>query len=119
MEKKSKLPIGPVAGGVVVGAILTLAIGFQYLGFTTEETANEMASMAAKTASIEALVPFCLATAKADPDFEPKLESIKSARTWERDNVVTKAGWTILPGSEEPNNDIAKACAAALMAEQA
>ena len=35
--------------------------------------------------------------------------------SYEQQEFVTKTGWATVPGSDEPNRDVAEACASALL----
>jgi hypothetical protein len=46
-------------------------------------------------------------------DAGANLAALKKADSWDRDDIITKAGWTTFPGSE-PDRNVARACAALL-----
>src|SRR6266508_3428527 len=46
--------------GVVIGAAVTMLAGFHTMGWTTENTAKEMAKKSASAAVVEALAPICV-----------------------------------------------------------
>jgi hypothetical protein len=61
-------------------------------------------------------VPLCIAQSKADRTVLKKIGELKVlTSSYEQRDFVTKTGWATVPGSEEPNSDVAAACAAALL----
>lgn len=107
-----KIPVWlkPAAWGALAGAIVLAIVGFSQLGWVTPGTAQKMAQAKSDTAVISALVPFCVAKAKSDPDaaLMPKLKAEQSS--YSRSDLVTKAGWATLAGDKFPNSDLARAC---------
>jgi len=63
-----------------------------------------------------ALVPLCVAQSKADKAAVSKLGELRAmTSSYEQQEFVTKTGWATVPGSDEPNRDVAEACASALL----
>jgi hypothetical protein len=63
-----------------------------------------------------ALVPVCVARAKADPGAGKKLAGLRAIlSSYELREFVTKTGWATLPGGDRVSPDVAEACAAALL----
>jgi len=108
--------IKPVVWGAVMGSIATMILGFSYGGWTTSDTAARLARQQADTAVTTALVPFCIAQSKADAAVLKKMGELKTlTSSYEQRDFVTKTGWATVPGSEDPNREVAEACAAALL----
>jgi hypothetical protein len=108
--------IKPTVWGVVVGSVLTMIVGFSYGGWMTTGTANQLARQQADVAVTTALVPLCLAQSKADRGLLKKLAELKAlSSSYAQRDFVTKTGWATVPGSAEPNSDVAGACADALL----
>jgi predicted dienelactone hydrolase len=108
--------IKPMLWGAVVGSVVTMIIGFSYGGWTTSGTAAQLAKSQADTAVTAALVPLCIAQSKADGTMLKKMVELRAlASSYEQRDFVTKTGWATVPGSEDPNRDVAEACAAALL----
>jgi hypothetical protein len=108
--------IKPGIWGAVAGSVLTMIVGFSYGGWTTGGTAARVANLQAETAVTAALVPLCIAQSKADRTVLKKIGELKVlTSSYEQRDFVTKTGWATVPGSEEPNSDVAAACAAALL----
>ena len=113
-----KLPlwIKPVLWGAVAGSVVTMIIGFSYGGWTTSSTADRMAKQQADAAVTTALVPLCVAQSKADGATVKKMVELKAlSSSYDQRDFVTKTGWATVPGSPDPNRDVAEACAAALL----
>jgi hypothetical protein len=106
----------PGVWGVVIGSILTMIVGFSWGGWTTSSTANQAAIKRADAAVTTALVPICLAQEKFDGTKSKKLGELKAiTSSYEQTEFVMKAGWATFPGKEDPNRDVAEACASALL----
>ena len=107
--------IKPGAWGVVVGAVLTMIIGFNWGGWTTGSTANRLAMERSNTAVTAALVPVCLEKSKSDPANTQKLGALKAlTSSYDQRDAVLKDGWASV-GAGEGNRDVAEACAAQLV----
>lgn len=108
--------IKPAIWGAVMGSVLTMIVGFSYGGWTTSGTAAREAKQHAETAVTAALVPLCVAQSKADGTGLKKMGQLRAlTSSYEQRDFVTKTGWATMPGSDDPNNDVADACAAALL----
>jgi hypothetical protein len=108
--------IKPGIWGAVVGSVLTMILGFSYGGWTTGDTAARVARQQADTAVTAALVPVCIAQSKADRTVLKRMGELKAlTSSYQQRDFVTNTGWATVPGSENPNSDVAEACAAALL----
>lgn len=108
--------VKPVVWGAVVGSVLTMIVGFSYGGWMTGGTAVQLAKQQADVAVTTALVPLCIAQSKADGAVLKKMGELKAlASSYDQRDFVTQTGWATVPGSPDPNRDVAEACAAALL----
>jgi alpha/beta superfamily hydrolase len=108
--------IKPAVWGAVAGSVVTMILGFSYGGWVTSSTADRVAKVQADTAVTTALVPLCIAQSKADGAAVKKMGELKAlASSYDQRDFVTKTGWATVPGSADPNRDVAEACAAALL----
>ena len=108
--------IKPGIWGAVAGSVLTMIVGFSYGGWTTSGTAARVAKQQVDTAVTAALVPLCIAQSKADRTVLKKMVELKTlTSSYDQREFVTKTGWATVPGSGDPNSDVAEACAAALL----
>lgn len=108
--------VKPAVWGAVIGSVVTMIIGFSYGGWTTSGTTARLAQLQADAAVTTALVPLCIAQSKADGAMVKKMGELKTlTSSYDQRDFVTKTGWATVPGSQEPNRDVAEACAAALL----
>ncbi|GAB2175993.1 hypothetical protein [Dongia sp. agr-C8] len=102
----------PGLTGAALGAVATLVIGFSQGGWYTTESAERLADDRSAVAVVDALVPFCVAQSKLDPDSKTKITAMTGMVTgYERRDYVMKVGWATAPSAESPNGDVASACA--------
>jgi hypothetical protein len=112
-----KLPIWtkPAATGAIVGAIATMALGFSQGGWYTDSSAERLAHDRSSKAVITALTPICISHSKLDPDSTAKIAQLIAMKTsYEQRDFVMKTGWATMPPAEQPDRDLATACADAL-----
>jgi hypothetical protein len=106
----------PGVWGAVIGSILTMIVGFNWGGWTTSTTANQVAIQRAEAAVTTAFIPICLAQEKVDATKGKRLGELKAiTSSYDQTDFVMKAGWATFPGKADPNRDVAEACAAALV----
>lgn len=107
-----KIPVWlkPAAWGAIGGALVLAILGFSQMGWVTPGTAQKMAQAKSDTAVVNALVPFCVAKAKSDPDAALMTKLKAEQSSYSRSDVVSKAGWATLNGDKFPNSDLARAC---------
>jgi hypothetical protein len=108
--------VKPVLWGAVAGSVATMIIGFGWGGWSTSGTSARLAKVQADSAVTMALVPLCIAKSKADGAGPKKVGELKAlSSSYDQRDFVTKTGWATVPGSDDPNRDVAEACAAALL----
>ena len=98
--------------GVVIGAVITMLAGFHTMGWTTENTAKEMAKKSANAAVVEALAPICVDKfLRAVEAAKNKVELMKVSSS-DQGSFIEKGGWATLPGNSSANGPaVAQACA--------
>jgi hypothetical protein len=96
--------------GAIVGAVALAIVGFSWGGWLTGSTAEKMASDQARRAVVAALVPICVEQSSQDPQFVDTLAQLKETSSFQRSEVLMKAGWATMPGSSDPSRDVARAC---------
>ena len=104
----------PALTGAVIGAAALAIVGFSWGGWVTGESAEQMASDHAEEQVIQALVPICLAQSKQDPLLTQTLAHMADANRYDRQKILIAAGWATLPGSDEANRCLARACVESL-----
>jgi hypothetical protein len=103
--------------GAVIGAIALAVLGFSRGGWVTSMKADAMASDRAHSRVISALLPFCIAQSRADPESAIILAKLKETSAYMRADVLMQAGWATAPGETDGNRALATACAASLAKE--
>ena len=113
-----KLPewLKPGFFGAVVGAVALAISGFAWGGWMTGGTAEKMASVQARQAVVAALVPICVEQSNQDPRVAETLARLKDTSNYQRRDLLMKTGWATMPGSSDPDRDVARACVTALAA---
>ncbi|WP_284735474.1 hypothetical protein [Dongia deserti] len=92
-----------------------MVFGFSQGGWYTGNSAERMADQKSTAAVIDALIPICLSQSKLDPDSTAKLAQFAAIKTsYEQRDFVMKTGWATMPAAEQPDRDLAAACAGAL-----
>lgn len=112
-----KLPdwLNPALKGAAAGAIAVAIIGFTWGGWVTGSTARQMATDRSRTDVVDALTTsVCMEMSKRDPMSAQKIVELKAASSYSRADLVMKSGWATMPGTTEPNRDVASACGAKL-----
>ena len=93
--------------GLIIGAIITMIIGFAWGGWTTGGSSQRM-SEAAVLATRAAI---CVAQFMKQPNAQEKLKELKAVNSWERATFIEKGGWDKMPGEEKANYTVSRACA--------
>jgi hypothetical protein len=96
--------------GAAGGAVVTMLVGFQWGGWLLGSTAADQARDAEHAAIVRVLAPICVDRFQHAADAGANLEQLQKADSWNRDEIITKAGWTTFPGSS-PDRQVAEACA--------
>ena len=100
--------------GAVVGAIVTILMGFNWGGWSLGSTADRMATEQAKLAVVAVLAPVCADKFRAQPDSAAKTIALSKVYPWNRAKDFPKEIVT-LPGETEPNSALVDACYALLL----
>ena len=101
----------PMIWGAVVGAAACAILGFTWGGWVTGSTARKDAGVAAHSATVLALAPFCAERFRAQGDAPAKIAEVTKASSWERAGIVEKSGFAMMPGAKTSDSDVARACA--------
>ena len=103
--------------GAVVGAAALSVVGFAWGGWVTGGTAENMASEHAQREVLAALVPICVEQSNRDPMVAETLAQLKDTSSYQRNDMLMKTGWATMPGSSDPDRDVATACMRVLAAQ--
>ena len=96
--------------GLIVGAIVTMIIGFSFGGWATSSTVKNTVNEALASQAGD----YCAASFKADLDYKDNLEKLKAANQWSRSDFIGKGGWAKTDSDKVPSYAVEKACVAAL-----
>ncbi len=107
----------PALYGAAAGAVALAIVGFSWGGWVTGGTAKQMAAEQAKLEVVAALVPVCIEQSSQDPHVAETLAQLRDTSSYQRSNLLMKAGWATMPGSSDPNRDVARACMEKLAAQ--
>lgn len=107
----------PGIGGAAIGGLAIAIIGFTWGGWVTASTAERMASQQAQLEVVAALVPICVEQSNNDPQVVATMAKLKDASSYKRSDMLMDAGWATMPGSSEPNRNVAGACMKELAAQ--
>lgn len=102
--------------GLVIGGVATASVGFYYGGWTTADSAKAMATQQTRLGVADALAPYCVERAKADPSYGSKLEALKAGNSYNQTAIIQDSGWATLPGGSEPDTHLAASCQVLLAA---
>ena len=104
--------------GIAVGAVLTVAAGFNWFGpgfgWATGGTVDRIANKRAETAVIAILAPICAEKFLAQPDVAARKAAFAKIESWKRRDELPKETVT-LPGTSYPNSDLVDACSADIL----
>ena len=103
--------------GVVIGAAALPIAGFSWGGWVTGGTAEKMASERARLEVVAALVPICVEQSSQDPLVVDTLARLKDTSSYKRRDLLMETGWATMPGSSDPDRDVARACVDVLAAQ--
>ena len=104
-ETQGKIKYG--VWGLIVGAILAMIIGFWWGGWKTAATTERMG----EEAVLASQAAICVAQFMADPNYEENLKEFEKLDSWKRYQFIEKGGWDKMPGQEEADYDVSRACA--------
>lgn len=96
--------------GALIGAGVLGIVGFNWGGWVTGGTAQDRAMAMSRDDVVAAMVPVCVDMARTDPGRVAKLATIRAASTYQRRDALMDAGWATVPGTSEPDRDIAQDC---------
>lgn len=92
----------------------TLILGFTAGGWVTGGTAKESIEEASTNARHGLATAVCVKRFMQAADASSRLEKVKEAMWYERDELVSAGGWATMPDREEPDIVLAGLCATEL-----
>jgi hypothetical protein len=96
--------------GLILGAGFATIVGFNWGGWTTRSTSQQMTD----AALLAARAAICVAQFNRAPNDQQRLKDLKAVNSWERAAVIEKGGWDRMPGEEKAVDTVARACAEGL-----
>ena len=93
--------------GLVIGAIIAMIVGFAWGGWTTGGRSLRVSEEAVLTTR----AAICVAQFMKQPNAQEKLKELQAINSWERAAFIEKGGWDKMPGEEEANFTVSRACA--------
>ena len=96
--------------GIIFGAVIAMIIGFGWGGWTTAGGAQTISEKAV----LETQTAICVAQFMGQPNHTDVLKELGELSTWDRAKFVEKGGWDKMPGQEQADHGVARACAIGL-----
>jgi hypothetical protein len=93
--------------GLVIGAVITLIIGFAWGGWRTGGSSQRMSEAAVLTTR----AAICVAQFMKQPNAREKLKELKEMSSYDRATFIEKGGWDKMPGEAEASYTVRRACA--------
>jgi|SRR3990170_5307610 len=93
--------------GLVIGAIIAMIIGFAWGGWRTGGGSQRMS----EEAVLATRAAICVAQFMKQPNAQEKLKELQAISSWERATFIEKGGWDKMPGEQEANFTVSRACA--------
>ncbi|WP_099864768.1 hypothetical protein [Pararhizobium haloflavum] len=109
--------IKPAAWGAAAGAVAIIVVSTSAGWLVTSGSAMEQAETQADQAVITALTPICVAqfTSVDESRRGQHIAALEEESSWNQGDYIEENGWATMPGSEEPNGELAEACAEQLL----
>jgi hypothetical protein len=107
-ETEVKLKYG--GWGLILGAGIATIVGFNWGGWTTRGTSQQMT----EAALLSTRAAICVAQFSAPPNDQRRLKELKAVDSWDRASFIEKGGWDKMPGEEKVTDTVARACAEGL-----
>jgi hypothetical protein len=102
--------VKPALVGIVGGAVAAVVVGLSMGVLVTAGTASDQANLRSARAVAAVMTPYCVAAAQADPNYATLFEEMKAGTSYQRTQIVTKAGWATPLGATGPHPTLANAC---------
>lgn len=107
MKSETSMKLKHIGWGIVIGAVITMVIGFAWGGWVTGGTSLER-SGEALLASRSAI---CVAQFMKAPNHEAQLKAFQATESWKRRQFVEEGGWDKMPGQATAEDSVSRACA--------
>jgi hypothetical protein len=91
---------------LILGAVITMIIGFAWGGWTTAATTQKMSEEAVLASN----AAICVAQFMNEPNNEEKLKELEEVSSYQRADFIEKGGWDKMPGQEKADYGVSRAC---------
>jgi hypothetical protein len=105
----------PAVWGAIIGGVLTMIVGFSWMGWMLGGTAERLALERSNAAVVVALTPSCVSRFMQQANAAVKLKELQAIDTWRQREFVEAGGWATPSGDKTPNSNVASACAEQLV----
>jgi len=105
----------PFVWGAVAGAVLSVWVGFDALGWKTRSAAENSAGRQANAAVVVALASICREKFTQAAGFPKRLVELQKLDKYSRGEAIAKEGWATMIGSKEPTQGVGDECANLLL----
>ena len=105
----------PAVWGAIVGGVITMIVGFSWMGWVLGGTADRMALERSNAAVVVALTPSCVSRFMQQSNAAAKLKELQAIDSWRQREFVEAGGWATSSGDKSPNSNVASACAEQLV----
>lgn len=109
----------PALWGAVLGAVVTMIVGFSWLGWVLGSTADRVARERTDAAVVSAMTPGCVARFMAQPKAAQRLADLRQTDSWKQRELVEAGGWATIGAETSPNSALAAACTEQLLKTKA
>jgi hypothetical protein len=109
----------PALWGAVLGSIVTMIVGFSWLGWVLGSTADRMARERTDAAVVSAMTPGCVARFLAEPKAAQKLGDLRQTDSWKQREFIEAGGWATIGEATTANSALATTCAEQLLKTKA
>jgi hypothetical protein len=99
----------------LITAVVVMIIGFNWGGWMTGGSAQDMSEDMAEEAVVARLAPMCVVQFLLDPAKAEKLVELKDMSNYSRGSYIEKQGWATMSGEEKPDRKVASECAKLIM----
>jgi len=103
-ETEGKIKYG--LWGLVVGAIISMIIGFGWGGWSTAGTTQQKS----KEAVLASQAAICVAQFIKDSNYEDNFKEFEKASSWDKSKFIEKGGWDKMPGQKTADYSVSRAC---------
>jgi hypothetical protein len=96
--------------GLVIGAALTMIIGFHWGGWSTSSASQKLT----EDAVLSSRASICVAQFMGTPDQKAKIKEFQKTESYQKSEFIEKGGWDRMPGQEKASWGVAGACVTGL-----